>query len=75
MNKEFRQYLLSKHLEKEKEKARRLQKSQYEISRFKNTQINKIPDMKASYQKVCQSKITLNQDYERLTNSNFKYKL
>ena len=69
------------HLTKEqrrREEEKKIKQDNYELSLKLNdttTRLSQIPNMKRQLELVRQkSDITFNQDYERLTNSNFKYK-
>ena len=72
---------LIKHLTKEqrkREEEKKIKQDNYELSLKLNdttTRLSQIPNMRKQLEKVREkSDITFNQDYERLTNSNFKYK-
>ena len=72
---------LINHLTKEqrkREEEKKIKQDNYELSLKLNdttTRLSQIPNMKRQLELVRQkSDITFNQDYERLTNSNFKYK-
>ena len=72
---------LINHLTKEqrkREEEKKIKQDNYELSLKLNdttTRLSQIPNMRKQLEKVREkSDITFNQDYERLTNSNFKYK-
>jgi len=72
---------LINHLTKEqrkREEEKKIKQDNYELSLKLNdttTRLSQIPNMRKQLELVRQkSDITFNQDYERLTNSNFKYK-
>ena len=72
---------LINHLTKEqrkREEEKKIKQDNYELSLKLNdttTRLSQIPNMRRQLELVRQkSDITFNQDYERLTNSNFKYK-
>ena len=69
------------HLTKEqrkREEEKKIKQDNYELSLKLNdttTRLSQIPTMRKQLENVREkSDITFNQDYERLTNSNFNYK-
>ena len=76
MNRDLIKHLNSEQRKREEEKQRKIDKYHYDLNRLNQKSPTTIIDMKSAYEKVKEKDdITLNQDYERLTSSTYKYKL
>ena len=75
MSRDLMRHLSSEYRKREEKKKIKLDKYNYEVSRLDNTSFKPIPNMRKELEQVYKSDVTFDQDYEKLTNSNFKYKL